>query len=178
MLSFVRLKDWRSLVLACFAECYYQVSSLVTGSCKQPNHSTSFFIIHDFFLFSYHFQFQTQQAGWFDPLCLEVTLIQIIRSPGFVRGSVMGQVVTKQVLSPQSSGDHLPHGQPIRAPWSPHHRAPAPHTHGIRVRWGLSLDDELIESVCLEIICLNYVVIGKWDIRRFNLTEEERFLSH
>ena len=41
----------------------------------------------------------------------------------------MGQVVTKQVLSPQSSGDHLPHGRPIMAPWAPHHRAPAPRTH-------------------------------------------------
>ena len=37
-------------------------STRVTGSCKQPNHSTSFFIIHDFFLFSCHFQLQTQQA--------------------------------------------------------------------------------------------------------------------
>ena len=53
----------------------------------------------------------------------------------------MGQVVTKQVLSPQSSGDHLLHGQPIRAPWSPHHRAPAPHTHGIRER---QLDQGLV----------------------------------
>ena len=76
----------------------------------------------------------------------------------------MGQVVTKQVLSPQSSGDHLP-------PWSAHQGpmvapssgtcSPNPWYQREAVRSGLSLDDELIESVCLEIICLNYVVIGK-----------------